>query len=120
MARKVDEAANFVFVQLIEQEPGIYVHDKHYPDCARQNKRGLAWERISCETKESGSWLSSLETIKAFEFKLSRKNGCTQCFIFSCPLFSRPFNHHHVMTGSVLLSDIAEEKWTKLKIEITH
>jgi hypothetical protein len=24
MARKVDEAPNFVFVQLIEQEPGIY------------------------------------------------------------------------------------------------
>jgi hypothetical protein len=26
MARKVDEAANFVFVQLIEQEPDIYVN----------------------------------------------------------------------------------------------
>jgi hypothetical protein len=24
MARKVDEAANYVFVQLIEQEPDIY------------------------------------------------------------------------------------------------
>jgi hypothetical protein len=24
MAQKVDEAANFVFVQLTEQEPGIY------------------------------------------------------------------------------------------------
>jgi hypothetical protein len=29
MARKVDEAANFVLVQLIEQEPGIY--DKRHP-----------------------------------------------------------------------------------------
>jgi hypothetical protein len=35
-ARKVDEAGNFVFVQLIEQEPGIY--DKRYPDYARQDK----------------------------------------------------------------------------------
>jgi hypothetical protein len=38
MARKVDEAANFVFVQLIEQEPGIY--DKYHPDYARQDKIG--------------------------------------------------------------------------------
>jgi hypothetical protein len=37
MARKVDEAANFVFVQLIVQEPGIY--DKRHPDYARQDKR---------------------------------------------------------------------------------
>jgi hypothetical protein len=28
MARKVDEAANFIFVQLIEQEPAIY-HKRH-------------------------------------------------------------------------------------------
>jgi hypothetical protein len=33
MARKVDEAANFVSLQLIEQEPGIY--DKCH---ARQDK----------------------------------------------------------------------------------
>jgi hypothetical protein len=33
MARKVDEAANFIFVQLIEQEPGIY--DKRHPDYAK-------------------------------------------------------------------------------------
>jgi hypothetical protein len=26
MAIKVDEAANFVFVQLTEQEPGIYIY----------------------------------------------------------------------------------------------
>jgi hypothetical protein len=30
MAQKVEEAAIFVFVQLIEQEPGIY--DKCHPD----------------------------------------------------------------------------------------
>jgi hypothetical protein len=36
MARKVDEAANFVCVQLTEQEPGIY--DKGYPDNAMQGK----------------------------------------------------------------------------------
>jgi hypothetical protein len=51
MARKVDDTANFVFVQLIEQEPGI--HDKRQQDYARQDKIDLAWERISHETKES-------------------------------------------------------------------
>jgi hypothetical protein len=61
MVWKVDEAANFVFVQLIEQEPGIY--DKCHADYARQNKIDLAWERISHEIKESGSWLSSFEII---------------------------------------------------------
>jgi hypothetical protein len=54
MARKVDEAADFVFVQLIEQEPGIY--DKRHPDYARR-------DRISHEMEESGSRLSSIETI---------------------------------------------------------
>jgi hypothetical protein len=53
VARKVDEAANFAFVQLIDQEPGIY--DKRHPDYARQGKIDLAWERTSHETKESGS-----------------------------------------------------------------
>jgi hypothetical protein len=61
MARKVDEAANFVSVQLIEQEPGIY--DKRHPDYARQDKMDLAWEGISNETKKNGSRLSSSETI---------------------------------------------------------
>jgi inosine/xanthosine triphosphate pyrophosphatase family protein len=51
MARKVDDAANFVFVQLIEQEPGIY--DKRYQDYARQDKIDLVWERLSHEAKES-------------------------------------------------------------------
>jgi hypothetical protein len=55
MARKVDEASNLVFVQLIEQEPGIY--DKSHPDYARQDKTDLAWERISHETKESGMYV---------------------------------------------------------------
>jgi hypothetical protein len=41
MARKVDEAANFVLVQLIEHEPGIY--DKRHPDCARRDKVDLPW-----------------------------------------------------------------------------
>jgi hypothetical protein len=53
IAQKVDEAANLVFVQLIEQEPGTY--DKRHPDYAMQNKIDLAWERISHETMESGS-----------------------------------------------------------------
>jgi hypothetical protein len=63
MARKFDEAANFIFVQLIEQEPCILVYDKRHPDYARGDKIDLAWERISHKTKESGSWLSSFETI---------------------------------------------------------
>jgi hypothetical protein len=33
MTRKVDEAANFVFVQLIEQKPGTY--EKCHADYAR-------------------------------------------------------------------------------------
>jgi hypothetical protein len=60
MARKVDEAAN-VFLQLIEQVPGIY--DKRHSDYVRQDKIDLIWERISHETKESGSRLSFFETI---------------------------------------------------------
>jgi hypothetical protein len=54
MAPKVDEVANFVFVQLTEQEPGIY--NKCTADYARQDKIDLAWERISHETKETGFW----------------------------------------------------------------
>ncbi|PNF38830.1 hypothetical protein B7P43_G10196 [Cryptotermes secundus] len=53
MAQRVDEASNLVFVQLIEQEPGIY--DKRHPDYARRDTTDSAWERISHETKESGS-----------------------------------------------------------------
>jgi hypothetical protein len=53
MARKFDKVANFVFVQLIEQEPGIY--DKRHPDYARQGKINFPCERISYATKESGS-----------------------------------------------------------------
>jgi hypothetical protein len=68
----------------------------------------LAWERISQEMKDSGSWLSSFETISAPEFKLARKNGCIQCYISSCPLLLHRLNHRHIMTGSVLFSDIAE------------
>jgi hypothetical protein len=50
MARKFDEAANFVLVQLIEEEPGMY--DKRHPDhpdYARRAKVDLAWEKISHE-----------------------------------------------------------------------
>jgi hypothetical protein len=44
MARKVDEAANFVFGQLIEQKRGAY--DKCCSDYAWRDKIDLAWERI--------------------------------------------------------------------------
>jgi hypothetical protein len=51
MVREIDEGANFVFVQLIEQEPGLY--DKRHPNYARRDKIDLAWERIFLEMKES-------------------------------------------------------------------
>jgi hypothetical protein len=61
LAQNVGEAANFDSVQLVEQGPGIY--NKRRSDCARQDKTDLACERISHETKESGSRLFSLKTI---------------------------------------------------------
>jgi hypothetical protein len=75
IARKVDEAANFVFVQLIEQECGIY--DKCHADDARQDKIDLAWKRIFhlMKSLDPGYVLTK-------QFKLSRKNGCTQDFLF--------------------------------------
>jgi hypothetical protein len=39
------------------------MYDKNHPDCARQDKIDLAWERISHEIKKSGNRVSSLETI---------------------------------------------------------
>jgi hypothetical protein len=42
VARKFDEADNFVVVQLIEQEPGIC--NKRHPDYARRDKVDWAWE----------------------------------------------------------------------------
>jgi hypothetical protein len=51
MGRQFHESANFVFVQLIEQEPGIY--DKCDPNYAKQDKIDLACERISHDMKES-------------------------------------------------------------------
>jgi hypothetical protein len=56
MALKVD-----VFVQLIEQEPGIY--DKCYPGYARQDKIDLASERNSHEMKESGMYEEHSEVL---------------------------------------------------------
>jgi hypothetical protein len=52
VARKIDEAANFVFVQLIEQEHGIY--GRRHTDYARRNKIDLAWGTISHETNKTG------------------------------------------------------------------
>jgi hypothetical protein len=71
MARKIDEAANFVFVQLIEQESGIY--EKQHPDYARQDKIDLAWEAVSYETKESGSRLSFSKQYKRISLNCYRR-----------------------------------------------
>jgi hypothetical protein len=54
----VSKAANFVFVQLTEQKPGIC--DKSRSDYARRNKIYLAWETFSHEMKKSGSWFKFL------------------------------------------------------------
>jgi hypothetical protein len=43
MARKFVEAATFIFLQVIEQKPGIY--EKCLPDCARRDKIDLAREK---------------------------------------------------------------------------
>jgi hypothetical protein len=67
-ARKVKNAANIAFVQLIEQEPCIY--GKPQADYARQDKIDLALERISHQTMESGSWLRSFEMMQAPQLKL--------------------------------------------------
>jgi hypothetical protein len=53
MTQNVAEVADFVFMQLNEQKPGIY--DSCHPDCATWDKIDLVWEEISHETKESGS-----------------------------------------------------------------
>jgi hypothetical protein len=42
MVRKIDEAANFIFVQLIDRKRTIY--DKHHAHCARRDKMDLALE----------------------------------------------------------------------------
>jgi hypothetical protein len=49
MGRKVDEAANFVLVQLTE--PGIY--DKRHPDYARRDKVGFEIKNMSAKTMQT-------------------------------------------------------------------
>jgi hypothetical protein len=72
------EAANFVFVQLIEQKPGIY--DKCHADYARRNKIYLAWEKISHEMKQSGSWWSSFEQYKHFSLNWHGRTDAPNLF----------------------------------------
>jgi hypothetical protein len=54
VARRVDEAANFGLMQLIEQKPSIY--DKCHPGCARWDKTDLACGRIY-HGMESGMYI---------------------------------------------------------------
>jgi hypothetical protein len=81
MARKVDAAANFVSVQLIEQEPGTY--DKRLPDYAGQDKIRvyLAWGRISHETKEFGMCLVLYEKYKHLSLNCHRKTDVPNVFL---------------------------------------
>jgi hypothetical protein len=51
--RKVDEASNSAFVQLIEPEPGLKIHS----DYAWSDKVDLVWERILHKMKERGSYI---------------------------------------------------------------
>jgi hypothetical protein len=76
-----------MIMQLIDQEPGTYMANATQTG---QDKMHLAWERFSHETKESGSRLSSFETIYAHQFKLLRKNGCTHCFLFLIRIMFKP------------------------------
>jgi hypothetical protein len=78
MERKFDEAANFVFVQSIEQAP--YIYGKRYPDYARQDKIYLAWEIISHETKGSESRLGSSGTIKHLSLNCHRIKNAPNVF----------------------------------------
>jgi hypothetical protein len=57
MARKVDEATNIAFVQLTEQQPGLY--DKSHPDYGRTDKVDLACDGISHEMKDPGMHIFS-------------------------------------------------------------
>jgi hypothetical protein len=93
IARNVDETANFVFVQLIEQD---FVYCECHAYYVRRDKIDLAWEAIYQEMKESGSRLSSFETIEEPEFKLSRKNGCTHVS------FSPVLSSHAVSATAIL------------------
>jgi hypothetical protein len=92
MARKVEEAANFVSMQLIEPDPGIY--DKRHPDYAKRNKIHLAWEIISHEMNE-----------------------CRIC-LYVYMYYNQ--SHPHIIARSILLSDIAEKKFAKLAAKHTH
>jgi hypothetical protein len=57
MTRNFDEATTIAFVELFEQEPGLY--DKSHPDCGRTDQVDLAWEGISCEMKDPGMHIFS-------------------------------------------------------------
>ncbi|PNF37774.1 hypothetical protein B7P43_G10762 [Cryptotermes secundus] len=50
------------------------------PDYARRDKRDLAWERISDETKEPGSWLSSLNQYKRLSLDCHRRMDAPNVF----------------------------------------
>ena len=78
MARNFDEATKFVFVQLIEQEPGVY--DKRHSDSAGREKIDLAWKIISRETMESGSRLSSLNQYKRISLNCHRITDAPSVF----------------------------------------
>lgn len=53
--RKIDEASNSAFVQLVEQEPGLKIHS----DYAWWDKVDLVWQRISHQMKEHGGYIFS-------------------------------------------------------------
>jgi hypothetical protein len=80
-----------------------YFHARGTADVTRQ------WEsdRSHCISKLVALLVSRLQL-------RHRVSSCRR------PLFSRRLNHRHIVTASVLLSAIAEDKCTKLKITITH
>jgi hypothetical protein len=56
-ARNINEPTNIAFVQLTEQEPGLY--DKSHPDYGRTDKIDFLWEGISREMKDPGMHIFS-------------------------------------------------------------
>jgi hypothetical protein len=78
MARKFDEAANFVFVQLIEQEPGIY--DKRHTDHARRHKIDLAWEKFLMRRRSLDPGKVPSKEYKRRSLNCNRRKDAPQVF----------------------------------------
>jgi hypothetical protein len=86
VARKVDEAANFLSVQLIEQGPGLY--NKRHAGYARQDitisnaTLPSDWKKVIVVTIHKGGDIAGLE-LQTRQFDLSglQANGTRYCIV---------------------------------------